>query len=62
MVQKVLAWSSFGLAFAFLIWAACTLAGVVPAIMMGGLPLFTIPLMVSIVLAVALLVLSAFRS
>jgi hypothetical protein len=60
MVQKVLAWSSFGMAFVFLIWAGCVLAGVVPAGMIGGLPVFTFPLIVSILLAVAVLVMAAF--
>ena len=59
---KVLAWSSFGMAFVFLIWAACTLAGFLPAVMIGWLPLFTVPLVISILLAIAILVLSAFRS
>ena len=62
MVQKVLAWSSFGMAIIFLIWSVCVLAGVVPAGMLIGLPLFTLPLLVSILLAVALLVMAAFGS
>ena len=62
MVPKVLAWSSLGMAVVFLVWALCTLMGVVPASMVGSLPLFTLPLIVSIVLSIALLVISAFHS
>jgi hypothetical protein len=62
MVPKVLAWSSLGMAIVFVVWALCSLAGIVPASTAGSLPLFTVPLIVSILLSIALLVISAFQS